>query len=392
MTEQSYWAAITWQEGATEGCLALIRDGAAGPVLLAHQAIPAGHSERYDEYYAPGLQPEPILLTDQPPFVVTARTSNGPGGGGGDLYSIWRPQMDRLVPALNFSLETYTNINTYVETPCPGGIYFYRQQGEMLEITACFDGEVQANQRYTFDGENFVLVPPEPEILQSTQLGPLTASLTNDGLVHLTRAEFSQEIATVVSEDDPDFWIKLPYHLSSEDLDQDGEPEIILIISTPGASCCTTLSVIYFDASSGRYQTTPALYRKYTLGFDLSDLDGDGVTEIRTLNEGFNAALGGASVVSFFSPLQILAYQGGQLVEVTAEYPDLVQVHLDHWLADEELLCTIFGAGSYLAEMHLLEQGTAGWQVISERCELLDEEINLIQNALRDYDYERGGN
>ncbi|MEM7347699.1 MAG: hypothetical protein AAF485_25990 [Chloroflexota bacterium] len=172
-----------------------------------------------------------------------------------------------------------------------------------------------------------------------------------------------------------------------DDLDRDGEAEIIIIVSLAGASCCTTLSIAYFDEPTQSYITTDDLWRKYTLGFDMIDLNRDGVIEFRTLNESFNSALGGASIVSFFSPLQIFSYSDGQLVEVTAQFPELVDDHAQHWRTDEELFCDIYAAGAYLAEMYLLNKGEQGWQILEEACTLPQEDIKRIEDALQSFNY-----
>jgi hypothetical protein len=156
----TYRARLTWETNADSACLMLLTGDEAQPVLLAHQRIAAGYSERYDEYYASALQMEPIQLDGQPPFIVTSRTAQGAGGGGGDVYEAWRPQNGELANVAGFSLESYTNINRFTETPCLAGAFFYQLVNDGLDVTSCFDGETQPVQRFEFDGQVFNQVEP----------------------------------------------------------------------------------------------------------------------------------------------------------------------------------------------------------------------------------------
>ena len=159
---QIYWAALTWQEKEKEACLALLETNSGE--TIAQGRIEAGYSERYDEWSAPGFSPlEPILFPGEPPFIVTSRQAQGAGDGGGELYTVWRSVEGELVLVLSFSLESYTNINTFMESPCPGRLNYYRQQGDELEVDSCFDGQPHT-QQYRFDGEQFILLSEEGEV------------------------------------------------------------------------------------------------------------------------------------------------------------------------------------------------------------------------------------
>lgn len=380
-----YQAALIWPAEQAEACLALLQGDGQAVQVVAHHLIEAGYSERYREYSAPALHATPVLLAGALPFIVTSRQSQGAGGGGGDLYTIWRPAGGQLHSALEFSLESYTDINSLTENPCDDQPPFYEQLEDYLAVSACFDGERQPTAYYHFDGNRFVL---DGDILEMVQKDELQATLRLDGQLYLEGREgFTQSLSTVVMGEDADFWSNFPHALSIQDLDADGQDEIVLIVSTSGASCCTTLAIIYFDEASQSYLSTQPLYRKFTLGFDVQDLDGDGLIEIRTLNENFNYALGGATVVSFLSPLQILGFAQGKLVNKTAQFPDLLRQSAQHWAEDEEFLCMIFGAGAYLAEMHMLDQAEAGWALIDEKCDLRPADVEAIRQALADFAY-----
>ncbi|MCB0213513.1 MAG: hypothetical protein KDJ52_29490 [Anaerolineae bacterium] len=383
--EQVYQAALVWPAEQADACLAFMQVNDQTVHVVAHSMIEAGYSERYSEYSAPALQAAPVFVDESLPLMVTSRQSQGAGGGGGDLYTLWRVEGAQLLSALDFSLESYTDINSLTESPCDSQASSYEQVGDYLAVTPCFDGDRQPTAYYHFDGNRFVL---DSDILELVQKDDLQATLRLDGQLYLAGGEgFNQSLTTVVMGEEPEYWSNFPHTLSIQDLDADGQDEIVLIVSTPGASCCTTLSIVYYDEASQRYASTQPLYRKYTLGFDVQDLDGDGLIEIRTLNEDFNYALGGATVVSFLSPLQIFGYAEGKLFNKTAQFPDLLSQSAQHWAEDKEFLCMIFGAGAYLAEMHMLNQAEAGWALIDEKCDLPPEDVEALGQALRDYGY-----
>ena len=383
--EQVYQAALVWSADQSEACLALVQGDSHAFEVVAHSMIEAGYSERYSEYSAPALQSAPILVDERLPFIVTSRQTQGNGGGGGDLYTVWRPEREELLVALQFSPETYTDINSLTESPCDNQALSYEQIGDYLAVSSCFDGDQQPTAYYHFDGDRFVA---DSDILEMVQKDDLQATLRLDGQLYLNgRDGFEQSLSTAVLGEDPDYWSNFPHALSIQDLDADGQDEIVLIVSTAGASCCTTLSIVYFDEADQSYMSTQPLYRKFTLGFDVQDLDGDGLIEIRTLNENFNYALGGATVVSFLSPLQIFGFAQDKLVSKTAQFPDLLEQSTQHWAEDEESLCLIFGAGTYLAEMHMLAQAEAGWALIDEKCNLSPNDIETLRQTLRDYAY-----
>lgn len=393
---QPYWASLIWAEGGVAACLAVVTGEPPQAELLAHKTIEAGYSERYGTSTAPDFGFEPLLWLDGQGFVVTTRQTQGVGGGGGDLTTIWRLAEGALSPAVSFSLESYTNLNTQMESPCPGRLNYYRLQDGGLWVDSCFDGQPR-QQWYRFDGQQFIptesvmaaqptVMVSQTALLTTTQSAGLTATLHRDGQLIIERTDgLRQTLPTAVMDESPEHWPNYPYRLRIADLDGDGQPEVVLIVSTAGASCCTTLSVAYFDARGQRYRLTEPRYRKFTLGFELIDLDGDGLLEIQTLNEGFNAALGGATVVSFISPLQIWRYGGGTLHEVTANFPDLLEAQAERWLEDER--CDLFSAGAYLASMHQLGQAEIGWQAVDGRCTLSLLELQQIRQALREFGY-----
>jgi hypothetical protein len=71
------------------------------------------------------------------------------------------------------------------------------------------------------------------------------------------------------------------------DLDADGEDEVIVVADTGGAECCTEAGVWDFVPATGTYRETDLGF--VTAGFNLDDLDHDGIPEIVTQDARFEA-------------------------------------------------------------------------------------------------------
>jgi hypothetical protein len=101
------------------------------------------------------------------------------------------------------------------------------------------------------------------------------------------------------------------------DLDGDGEPEVIGIASTGGSGCCINAGVWDFVPAAGSYRELDL--DMVTAGFNLDDLDGDGADEIVSQDVRFNVFF--ANRADQLYPPRILHYlhQDGQpiVVDVT---------------------------------------------------------------------------
>jgi hypothetical protein len=120
--------------------------------------------------------------------------------------------------------------------------------------------------------------------------------------------------------------------LQVRDLDGDGEPEVILDLYTGGAHCCFT-SQIYSLISAGPGGVAPTYAMKehnfFDPGYTLTDLNGDGIPEFKSADGRFAYAI--SSYAGSGMPLQILRWQGGDLQDVTGEFPALIQRDSKHW-------------------------------------------------------------
>jgi hypothetical protein len=101
------------------------------------------------------------------------------------------------------------------------------------------------------------------------------------------------------------------------DLDGDGEPEVIGIASTGGSGCCINAGVWDFVPATGSYRELDL--DMVTAGFNLDDLDGDGADEIVSQDVRFNVFFDNRADQLY--PPQILHYlhQDGRpiVVDVT---------------------------------------------------------------------------
>jgi len=121
--------------------------------------------------------------------------------------------------------------------------------------------------------------------------------------------------------------------LTVQDLDDDGEQEIVLDVTTHGASCCTQIVALYFDQEQQIYQHTNYIERKWSLSPDFIDIEQDGRPEFVTRNETYNELAGGWDQIAAISPIQIFRYEAQAIVDVTDQYPRFIEQDAKIWLA-----------------------------------------------------------
>ncbi len=151
-----------------------------------------------------------------------------------------------------------------------------------------------------------------------------------------------------------------------EDLDRDGEPEVLLDLYSGGAHCCFS-TWIYHYTQGAIPLYSPLVHDWGNAGHRLEDLDGDGSLEFVSADDAFSYAF--TSYAASRRPPRIWRFDGRQLENVTREYPKLIEEDAVRcWSAFEELSPKdpkgdeVRGvAAAYVADHCLLGRCKEGW-------------------------------
>jgi hypothetical protein len=148
------------------------------------------------------------------------------------------------------------------------------------------------------------------------------------------------------------------------DLDGDGEPEVV-VIANPGDCCAQTLAIYGFSAATGTY--TELTQDMGEASLSIKDTDGKGSDEIVTNDERFKNLVRGHS--SLFFPPRIFGYEHGaagpRLVDRTRSSLSVVREaasdlrYLLKDLKDADSFSKMY-VGSYVAEEFMLGRGKVG--------------------------------
>lgn len=157
-----------------------------------------------------------------------------------------------------------------------------------------------------------------------------------------------------------------------QDLDGDGEAEIVLNFELSGANCCSVTTVLYFNLQTGEFKPTNGIVRKFSLVAKSKDLDHDGIPEFVTRDSDFSNALGAAVAQNGIAPIQIFRYEGNQIIDVTKEYPTVVEEDSYYWIrykaSNDDLSSRQLALGAYLADMCLLGKEAEAWPAFDLIC------------------------
>lgn len=219
-----------------------------------------------------------------------------------------------------------------------------------------------------------------------------------DIMVRISRGDdFVQELSLAYMHFGDDyFWPNVISDVSAiefSDFERDGDPEIVLGIHTPGTNCCTVVVVLYFDPSSNQYMNTDAVVNKWSLSPVLADVNKDGVEEIVRHNEEFYDAMWGVGSGAINSPIQVVAYSNGELIDASAQFPSVIAEDAERILKviQEYNDCSGLLWGCYLVQMHVLGKTVEGWQAFADSCsgdgEFYENQVDRIESALREFGY-----
>ena len=164
--------------------------------------------------------------------------------------------------------------------------------------------------------------------------GPVTATLSYDHVtdapewknLQLTIARAGTQVLAV----DPSFGdCERPYcapagfanrdSVLAEDLDSDGEPEVIVDLYTGGAHCCYVSRFYRFNGAT----YTPADRNFGDPGYRIADLDGDGVKELITADYRFGYTF--TAFAYSLMPVRIYDLRAGGWQLVTKRFPDRIR-------------------------------------------------------------------
>lgn len=222
------------------------------------------------------------------------------------------------------------------------------------------------------------------EIYPDENFTQLMIRITQDDVPDM-ESNFEQFVFSGSSEIVPTYSAKIT---AVQDQDQDGFAEIILEVTGRGMRCCDYVVVLYRTQDVKQYRPTNYIERERRP--QVIDLDGDGKLEFVTLNTPYNALMGGMGVDPL-SPLQVFRYDNEAIVDVTNQYPELVEEDANFWLStvrretlevsdiyfqltyheSEFWLGDIGGVErwalyAYLADMIMLDKGEEGCQIVQE--------------------------
>ena len=153
-----------------------------------------------------------------------------------------------------------------------------------------------------------------------------------------------------------------------QDLDGDGEPEVALDFSSGGAHCCLSSQIFGYDPATGQYKMTEQYWGDGETR-PLSDLNQDGVPEFLSYDTRFAYAFASFAASGF--PIQIWQYRQGEMLDVTRQFPELIDRDAERYWQIYQDVKTQQGEvkgvlAAYLANKSLLNQSAEGWQQLRD--------------------------
>jgi hypothetical protein len=149
------------------------------------------------------------------------------------------------------------------------------------------------------------------------------------------------------------------------DLDGDSEPEVVLRVSTGGASCCLYTDVYAYRAGPpAGYQRTSA---RWAGGLQLRRLAGSPIPDFVSNDNRFDYAF--TSNADSAEPIRIFEFQPGGFLDVTRRFPAQIRADARRQLLKYESARKQRGdvrglLAAYLADTALLGEVGRGWTVI----------------------------
>lgn len=182
-----------------------------------------------------------------------------------------------------------------------------------------------------------------------------------------------------------------------QDLDADGEPEVILDLYTGGAHCCTVSNIYRYLPDQNTYQASTKDWRDYS--YRRESLNGDAVPEFVSADPRF--AYQFTSFAGSGVPVQIWNYRAGRWTDVTRQYPARIYNDAFRWWQsfervrrenpNHEALEVRGVLAAYMADKYLLGQEEDGWRRLRQVYRYSDREqyFGELRSFLRETGYAR---
>lgn len=155
------------------------------------------------------------------------------------------------------------------------------------------------------------------------------------------------------------------------DLDNDGQPDVVLGLYSGGAHCCSVDEVFSFDQSANTYHDTAWDFGDP--GARIEDLGNNGRYEFLTADDTFAYAF--TDFAASGLPIQILSFQNGAFKNVTRSYPSLIEKDAKQWLrafdsmAQDHYSDSVGVIAAWAADEALLGRERAADRFLSEQAE-----------------------
>lgn len=235
-------------------------------------------------------------------------------------------EVSTVLPRPGTATSTVTATATNLPTPTP-----------TLAVTATLLPTVAPTLRATADPD-FLLRDITPESIEAYGLIVTLEpnEQLNDLLLHIRR-DGQRHTISVLENFYGDEASPVPLAGGSieivQDLDSDGEPEIVLDIGIYGTNCCTTLLAIYWDEAADAYKTSRFTSTYYSPAYHVVEIDGRDTPVIVGQNTGVMVQFGGDGFARRISPIAIYEFTQGAWVDVRSEYPQLIAEDAQLWVA-----------------------------------------------------------
>ena len=167
--------------------------------------------------------------------------------------------------------------------------------------------------------------------------------------------------------------------VTARDLDGDGDPEVLIDLTTGGAHCCTITRILRWDGA--RYLTIDHMWGNGFYSAD--DLDGDGTVELVTSDDRFAFLYG--SYASSIRPVQVWSLQAGRVVDVTRAFPALVREdRAKNWRIARRAGGAARGAyAAWAADRYLLGESAAALRTLRRLAAHRRLRTDIGDNSLR---------